>query len=55
MFSYDVTLTDLRKTGTYEGANDSNMVGAWEISIVYKGIFRNHNYASEYTVPCGIF
>lgn len=55
MFSYDITMSDLRGTSNYEGANGSNMVGAWEISIVYKGIFRNHNYSSEYTVPCGIF
>ena len=53
--SYDVTMSDLRGTETLEGSSPNNLVGAWEVSVIFKGIFRNHNYANDYTVPCGIF
>jgi type IX secretion system PorP/SprF family membrane protein len=53
--SYDVTLSDLKGAQGVEGSPSNNMVGAWEVSIIFKGIFRNHNYANDYTVPCGIF
>lgn len=53
--SYDVTMSDLQAFKGTEGTTSNNMVGTWEVSIIFKGIFRNHNYANEYTVPCGIF
>jgi type IX secretion system PorP/SprF family membrane protein len=53
--SYDVTMSDLKGSKGTEGAKPNNMVGAWEVSVIFKGIFRNHNYANDYTVPCGIF
>tara|TARA_B100000809_G_scaffold75112_1_gene72838 strand:- start:1794 stop:2849 length:1056 start_codon:yes stop_codon:yes gene_type:complete len=53
--SYDITMSDLKGAKVSEGAAPNNMVGAWEVSVIFKGIFRNHNYANDYTVPCGIF
>ena len=53
--SYDVTLSDMRGIDASEGSVTNTMAGAWEVSVIFKGVFRNHNYANEYTVPCGIF
>ena len=53
--SYDVTTSGLRKSKKYEGAAPNNIAGAWEVSLIFKGLFKNHNYANDYTVPCGIF
>ena len=53
--SYDVTMSNLKGAAVSEGATSNNMVGAWEVSVIFKGVFRKHNYANDYTVPCGIF
>ena len=54
-FSYDMTLSDLTNAEQLEGAAPNNVAGAWEVSVIFKGVFRKHNYPNDYTVPCGIF
>lgn len=51
--SYDFTTSSLTDVKQIEGIN-ANMLGAWEISLVIKGIIKRPS-PSDYTVPCGIF
>jgi len=53
MLSYDEAVSDmkeLRNTGSVSG----RAVGAYEISLIYKG-FLNRAIPANYTLPCGIF
>ncbi len=51
--SYDLTTSSLTQTKAIEGIN-ANMLGAWEISLIIKGIVKRP-IPIDYTVPCGIF
>ena len=51
--SYDFTTSSLTDTKKIEGIN-ANMLGAWEVSLVIKGIIKRPS-PIDYTVPCGIF
>lgn len=52
-FSYDFNVSQLSDVNGAENSG-SGHVGAWEISLIFKGII-NRGVPSEYTVPCGIF
>lgn len=54
MFSYDITQSGLTQTQGIEGAGPSRSLGAWEISLMWKGML-SRPLPEKYTVPCGIF
>lgn len=51
--SYDYTTSSLSQVIEAENVN-GNMVGAWELSLIIKGVIKRPS-PSDYTVPCGIF
>jgi len=52
-FSYDFNASSLRTVKGAENAGNGK-VGAWEISLIFKGVIPR-GVPKEYTVPCGIF
>lgn len=54
LISYDRTLSGLRQASGAEGTRGNGGVGAWEISIQFKGLL-SRAVPKDYTVPCGIF
>jgi type IX secretion system PorP/SprF family membrane protein len=54
MFTYDKIISSLRKIKNSPAVSDRAWVGAYEISIIYKG-FLNRALPSKNTIPCGIF
>lgn len=54
LLSYDRTISGLRQAAGAEGTRGNGSVGAWEISIQFKGLL-SRAVPNDYTVPCGIF